>query len=235
MNKAYRKGLFMLMKPGLRRFALTAHIAFSVGWLGAVAAFLALALAGLFNQNAQMVRAAYFAMQLIGWYVVVPLCLASLLTGLVQSLGTKWGLFRHYWVLTKFVITVFSALILFGFTQTLGSLENLAADTTLSIDELRNLGQSPVVHSGGGLLALLVTTFLSVYKPWGLTGYGRRKQGERIEMSQSASLSAVPNEKTAGGLAAVPWGFYVLIGLGGLVLLFLIAHLASGGSGQHGH
>ena len=41
-------------------------------------------------------RGAYLAMDLIGWFVIVPLSLASLLTGLVQALGTTWGLFRHY-------------------------------------------------------------------------------------------------------------------------------------------
>lgn len=171
----------MIMTPGFRKFALTTHVASSVGWLGAVACFLALAVAGLTSRDVQTVRGVYVAMQLTGWYVIVPLCLASLITGLIQSLGTRWGLFRHYWVLTKFLITVVSVLILFGFTQTLSNLGSLAADTTLAIDELRKLSQSPVVHSGGGLLALLVTTTLSVYKPWGMTRYGRRKaEGQKV-------------------------------------------------------
>jgi hypothetical protein len=76
-------------EPRLRKFALTAHVTSSVGWLGAVAGFLALAVAGLTSQNAQMARAAYLAMELITWFVIVPLGLASLLTGLVQSLGTS--------------------------------------------------------------------------------------------------------------------------------------------------
>ena len=38
--------------------AITAHITSSVGWLGAVAAFLALAVAGLTSQDVQLVRAA---------------------------------------------------------------------------------------------------------------------------------------------------------------------------------
>jgi ribose/xylose/arabinose/galactoside ABC-type transport system permease subunit len=113
-------------------------------------------------------------MEVVGWYVIVPLCLAALVTGLVMSLGTPWGLFQHYWVLLKFLITLVATLILFGFTRTLSSLGNLAADTTLSIDQLRALNQSPALHSGGGLLALLVTTILAVYKPWGMTPYGLR-------------------------------------------------------------
>src|SRR6266704_1743054 len=102
----------MNMTPGLRKFALTVHVSSSVGFLGAVAGFLALAVAGLTSQNAQIVRAAYLAMDLTGWFVIVPLCLASLLTGLVQSLGTTWGLFRHYWVLAKLSLTAIATVVL---------------------------------------------------------------------------------------------------------------------------
>lgn len=96
----------MTMTPGLRKFVLAAHVTSSVGSLGAVAVFLALAIAGLTSQDARMVRAAYLAMGMTAWYVILPLVLASLLIGLVQSLGTPWGLFRHYWVLAKLLLTV---------------------------------------------------------------------------------------------------------------------------------
>ncbi len=174
----------MAMTPHLRKFALTLHVTSSVGWLGAAAGFLALAVAGLTSQDAPTLQGVYLAMELTGWYVIVPLCLASLLTGLVLSLGTKWGLWRHYWVLIKLVITIVSAFILFGFMQTLGYLGDLASDITVSTDQLRGLRQSPVLHSGGGLLALLVTTTLSVYKPQGLTRYGQRKHRESRLVSQ---------------------------------------------------
>jgi hypothetical protein len=127
------------------------------------------------------VRASYVAMGLTGWYVLVPLCLASLLTGIVVSLGTTWGLFRHYWVLVKLLITVASALILFLYTQTLTHLWYLAADMTLPLDDLRN--PSPVLHSAAALVALLVTTTLSVYKPRGLTRYGWHKQHQQRSLS----------------------------------------------------
>ena len=175
----------MTMTPGLRKFALTAHVTTSVGWLGAVAAFLALAVAGLTSQDAQMVRAAYLAMELTAWSIIVPLSLASPLTGLVQSLGTPWGLFRHYWVLIKFLITIVAAFILFLYTRTLTHLGALAADTTLSVDDLRN--PSPVLHAGAALLALLVTTALSVYKPRGMTPYGQRKEHERRKASRPSA------------------------------------------------
>ena len=165
------------MTPSFRRLALTVHITSTVGWLGAIVAFLALAIAALTSKDAQLVRGAYLAMELIGWYVLVPLCVASLATGLVMSLGTSWGLFRHYWVLVKFTITIVSIMILFMYTQTLSSLGDLARDATVSIEVLRN--PSPVLHSSAAVLALLVNTVLSVYKPRGMTRYGQRKQREQ--------------------------------------------------------
>ena len=172
----------MTMTPRLRRVALTAHVVSSVGWLGAVVAFLALAVASLTSQDAQTVRAAYLAMELIGWDALVPLSLASLLTGLVQSLGTKWGLFRHYWVLFKLLITVLSTIVLLIHMETLTYLSGVAAETTLSSGDLSGLKDpSPVLHAGAGLLLLLVAATLSVYKPRGMTRYGRRKQQEEGE------------------------------------------------------
>lgn len=205
----------MTMTPAVRKLSLAAHITTSVGWLGAVAGFLALAVHSLTIQDAQLVRGFYLAMGMIGWYVIVPLCLASLATGLIQSLGTQWGLFRHYWVSTKFILTVVSALILFGFTRTLGDIGVLAADATLPVDELRKLSQSPVLHSGGGLLVLLVNTILSVYKPWGRTRYGLRKQGERNKESSFNRNSS----------AGKHWWFYLLFGIIGLLALFVVLHL----------
>lgn len=167
----------MTMSPSLRKFALTTHVTSTLGWLGAIVGFLALAIAAVTSRDVQLVRGAYLAMQLTGWYVLVPLCVASLATGLVMSLGTSWGLFQHYWVLVKFVITILAAIILFMYTQTLDQLGALARDTTLSIEELRD--PSPVLHSGLAVLALLVNTTLSIYKPKGMTKYGRRKQREQ--------------------------------------------------------
>lgn len=169
----------MTMTPRLRKFALTAHVTSSVGWLGAVAGFLALAVAGLNSQDAQVVRAAYLAMELTAWFVIVPLAFASLLTGIVQSLGTTWGLFRHYWVLAKLLLTVLATIVLLLQMEPISYAAGVAAETTLSSADLREARMSLVVHAGGGLLVLLVPAALSVFKPRGRTRYGRRKQHEQ--------------------------------------------------------
>jgi hypothetical protein len=155
------------MTPRLRRFTLTAHVTCSVGWLGAVVAYLALAIAGLTRQDAQVVRAAYLAMELIGWYVIVPCSLTALLTGLVQSLGTEWGLFRHYWILVKFLLTLVGTLVLLVHMRRVSHMAGIAAETALSAGDFRMLRIPLVVHAGGGLLVLLTATALSIYKPWG--------------------------------------------------------------------
>jgi hypothetical protein len=166
----------MIMTSGLRKLVLTAHITSSVGWLGAVVAYLALAIAALTSQDPQTVRAAWIAMELTGWFVIVPLALASVLIGVVNALGTPWGLFRHYWVLTKFLLTILATIILLLHMPTVSYFAGVAAETdSVSLGGLR----SELVHAGGGLLVLLVTTTLSVYKPRGMTPYGRRKQHEQ--------------------------------------------------------
>ena len=167
----------MILAPRLRRLALTAHVGSSVGGLGAVGCFRALAVTGLTSRDAQTVRAAYLAMDVTARFVIVPLAIAALVTGLVQSLGTPWGLFRHYWVLIKFLVTIVAAVVLLQQLEPISYLAEVAAETSLTSADLRQARTSLVVHAGVGLLVLLVPTTLSVYKPRGLTRYGRRKLG----------------------------------------------------------
>jgi hypothetical protein len=208
----------MVMTPGLRRFALATHVTSSVGWIGAVAAFLALAIAGVGSQDAQIVRAAYLAMHLITWFVIVPLSLAALSTGIVQSLGTSWGLFEHYWVVTKLLLTVLATIILLVHTQPIDHVAAMAAQTTLAVGDLRQLRLQLVGDACAALFVLLVTTALSVYKPWGMTSYGVRKQQQLTTAWRPAVTRRV-----------APWGRYVILAILGLVLLVLLVHLAVGG------
>lgn len=164
----------MTMRPGLRKLALTAHVTTSVGWLGAVGASLALGVAGMTLRDPERVRAVYLTLEPMGWFVLFPLSLASLLTGLIQSLGTRWGLFRHYWVITKLVMNVFASVVLLLYMQTLGVLADLAAEPSVDLSPLRT--PSPVLHGAAALLLLLVATALSVYKPRGMTAHAQRKQ-----------------------------------------------------------
>lgn len=173
----------MTMTPCLRKVMLTTHVTSSVGWLGAVVGFLALAVIGLTSQDAQTVRGAYLVMEPAAWFVLIPLAFASLLTGIVQSLGTPWGLFRHYWVLAKLLINAFSTIILLTYMETFNLMADVAADPGADLSMVRNT--SPLLHAALALLLLLVATVLSVFKPRGMTSYGQRKQRKQREQRRA--------------------------------------------------
>lgn len=166
----------MPLSPGPRKLALTAHVGSSVGWVGAVAGFLALAIAGVNSEDGQLVRGAYLAMDVIVRFAIVPLALLSVLTGIIQGLGTSWGLFRHYWVVIKLVITIIATVVLLTELGPISEVAGAARAGAFGQETMRDERTSLVVHSGGGLVVLLVPTVLSIYKPRGLTRYGRRKQ-----------------------------------------------------------
>lgn len=181
----------MLMPPRLREFVFTVHVMSSVGWMGAVAAYIALDVATAASQDAQILRAAYLAMASITRYVIVPLAVAALVTGIVISLGTKWGLFRHYWVLISLVLTVIATTVLLIETQAINYFAAVAADPTSSGAELRALG-STLVHSVGGTIVLVVIMVLNVYKPQGMTRYGWRRQHQQRRQQPRRRVAPMP-------------------------------------------
>jgi hypothetical protein len=163
------------MPPAVRRAALVAHIAASVGWIGAVAASLVLGVVGLAGDDPQTVRAVYVVLEPLGRYALVPMSVAALVTGLIQSLGTSWGLLRHYWVVFKLLMTVVATGVLLLYTQTLTVLAGAARRVDGGGDLAALRTPSPVVHAAAAIALLAVVLVLSVYKPRGLTAYGRRR------------------------------------------------------------
>ena len=164
----------MTMPPALRKAALVGHVTSSVGWLGAVAAFLVLAVVALHTADATTSGSLYLAMEILGKAVLLPLAFASLFTGLVQALGTPWGLFRHWWVIVKLALTVLSTLVLVAYTTTLTALADAARNPAGHLGALPS--SSPVLHAALALVVLTAAAALSVFKPRGLTRYGWRKQ-----------------------------------------------------------
>ncbi|MGH8958996.1 MAG: DUF2269 domain-containing protein [Acidimicrobiia bacterium] len=154
---------------------MAAHLTVSVGWIGAILGYLGLGITALRSASVSTVRSAWIGMEVIGWFVIVPLAMTSLLTGLLISLGTRWGLFRHYWVLISFALTLFSAVILILHMPTVSELANAAQ--TAEGAALRALG-GDLAHPSIGLAILLCVQVLNVYKPRGLTRYGWRRQQE---------------------------------------------------------
>ena len=160
-----------------RKAALVAHVTASVGWIGAIAASLGLAIAALVSGDPQTVRSVYVALNVLGRFVLVPFALAALLGGIAQSFITKWGLFRHYWVIFKLGITIFATAVLLLYLRTLEFLAGIARDPAWSagsLDALRT--PSVVLHASAALVLLSVATVLAIYKPSGMTAFGQRKE-----------------------------------------------------------
>jgi hypothetical protein len=173
----------MSLPPRLRKTVLVLHVATSVGWLGALTAYLSLDVTAATNTDVGTVRSAYVAMGVLVRYAIVPLALASVLIGIINALGTTWGLFRHYWVLVKLGLTLVAAGVLL---TEVGSVDYLANMAMHSPDP-RPMGGT-LVHSVGGLIILATTLILSVFKPRGLTRYGWRKQRQgRAATARAAS------------------------------------------------
>ena len=120
------------------------------------------------------VRGAYVAAEVITWAVIVPLRFASLVTGVVQSVGTSWGLFQHYWVMAKLALTVVATALLLLHTQPIGHLGSVAASGASLRPDLDGMRIQLVVDVIVALVVLLGATVLAVYKPRGLTSVGRR-------------------------------------------------------------
>lgn len=214
------------MTPALRRFAFTTHITSSVGWVGAVFAFLALAIIGFTTHDEVKVRGVYLLMAPAAWFVLVPLAHASLLSGIVLSMGTSWGLFRHYWVVLKLGITVFATVILLIYMGTFRQMAGVAADPVMDLAAVRNA--SPIVHAVLALALLLAATVLGVYKPFGMTAYGIRRLDERRRFVLSSRESPV------GLDARTPTWVYLAGAIAiALALLVIISHLMGASQTHH--
>lgn len=217
------------MPSRLRKLTLTAHIVFSVGWLGAIVPYLALAIAGVASHDTQMPRAAFCSMEVIGWFVIVPFSLAALLSGLVQSLGTQWGLIRHWWVVVKFLLTSVAIVVLLRHMQDVSRVSRLAKDTMFSNADFR----PELIHAAGGLLVVLAITMLSVFKPWGMTPYGLRKVAKTdltVPLNENRMLEREPMPV----VSRLRWGRIIGFHAVGLTILFvLMLHLTNGGLHHH--
>ncbi|WP_094979784.1 DUF2269 domain-containing protein [Rhodococcus pyridinivorans] len=162
----------MRLSPRARLAARTVHIGAAAGWFGAVLTYLVVAAATLPGAAPAPTVGGYQVLALITVVVLVPLSAATLVTGLVCSLGTSWGLLRHYWVLFKLVATA----VLLLYTRSIENAATIAAKPQWSDADRRVLADpTHVVHASAALVVLVTALVLAVFKPRGLTRYGQRR------------------------------------------------------------
>jgi hypothetical protein len=190
--------------------------------------FLGLVIVGLTSDDEATVRGAYLLMAPVAWFTLVPLAHASLLTGVVLSLGTPWGLIRHYWVALKLVITAFSTVILMIYMGTFRQMARVAADPGVDLGLVRN--PSPLLHAALALMLLLAATVLAIYKPFGLTPYGIRQQMRACASTEGVAPTALP--EIPGGRSR-RWEYLLWIAGLAILALIIVSHLL--GSSADGH
>jgi putative copper export protein len=205
------------MSPVVRKFALMAHVIASGGWIGALAVFLAHAIAVLGTDDVPTLRALSIAMGLTAWFVILPLSVASLFTGIVQAAGTTWGLLRHYWVLFKLLLTLVATAVLLLKLAPISALAAAAREAAFSSGDLVDLRMSLMVHAAAGLLVLLTVAALGIFKPRGMTRYGLRMNGG------DAPNAATPRWVKRFGVAMI------------VLMLALVGMLLGGGHGPGAH
>ncbi|HWA21929.1 MAG TPA: hypothetical protein VG735_05995 [Caulobacterales bacterium] len=162
------------MSAPVRRLLLAIHIMLSVAWLGSVAAFLALSLAGLWGRDAAVARAAYLGMNIIGSNVIIPLALMTLVSGLLQALTTPWGVLKHYWVLSKLVLALMASVLLVLHQFTAVQAAARFAGASESFPHLGRLGIQLAMDGALAIGVLIAAVLIAVYKPRGVTPLGRR-------------------------------------------------------------
>ncbi|NUS84279.1 MAG: DUF2269 domain-containing protein [Streptomyces sp.] len=179
-----------LSRPA-RRALLVVHVVVSVGWLGLTLCLLALGIAGAASGSADTAEAAYRAMKIFGDWLIAPISLASLLSGVALSLGTPWGLARYRWVYIKFWLTVPAAgASIFALRAEIASAAG-DASAGRAVPSTVDLVIAPSVALG----VYLFLTAISVLKPWGLTARGRRWQAGR----RSSGAGAGAGDKAGAG------------------------------------
>lgn len=166
----------------LRRSVLVLHILSAGSWVGIDVLVAVLVYLGMTAEPST----AALAYQALGAVVVWPMlgaALATLATGLLLGLGTKWGLVRYRWVLVKLVITIaLTVLVVVALRPSMPEAVEYGEQLGAGIAPTRDVSDlifPPVVS----LVALSFATTLSVFKPWGRTRQrrpeprGRRGRG----------------------------------------------------------
>ncbi|MEV0219430.1 DUF2269 domain-containing protein [Streptomyces sp. NPDC050704] len=176
-----------LSRPA-RRANLIVHVAASASWLGLTLGLLALAVTATTTGSAVTVEASVRAMKLFADWLLIPLGFLTLLSGLVLSLGTPWGLARHRWVYTKFWLTLATiTATTFALRPGLGPTVT-AVSAGGALPDPTDLLMGPIVS----LSAYVFMTVISVLKPWGLT-----RRGQRIRTAARKPVDAEPARQTA--------------------------------------
>ena len=180
-----KRGVRRVTQP-LYKLLLAAHVVDSGAWLGIAFAKIVLGVAAATSNTPAASRPLYLAMEAVN-VAFPPTAIATLVTGVILSLGTKWGLLEYYWVTTKLALTV--GVVVTGIALVDRLIQRSISAPSVGDGTILGAASAPtallISLSAAHVLMLGVATVLSVYKPPGRTPFGRRKaprpsQGENL-------------------------------------------------------
>ena len=202
----------MTLSTNLRKLNLIVHLTSSLGWFGGCLAFIFLGVFALNQGDFQVAGSLSYGLKICTWYVILPLCIISLFSGIIQAVGTQWGLFKHYWIIIKLLLTCMATILLIIHLQPIDMLSNaFIKDGVDRVTASQNI-ISLISKAGLAAITILLLTTISVFKPWGK----RIKNNPKMKMKKKST------------------SFYILIGLVALILIVLLKHLIDfGGIPNH--
>lgn len=158
------------MSASQQKFLKFLHLVSAGLWLSCVMVLALLPIISTQTDSGDEIYMYNLAYHFIDMFVLTPASLFTLMTGLFYSLFTKWGFFRHGWLIYKWIITLF--IIITG-TFYLGPMvtELLEIADTKRITALQDQyymqGQTIGLYAAIiNTLLLVVAVLVSVYKPW---------------------------------------------------------------------
>lgn len=166
------------VSPRVYKLLVVSHVVVAVGWLGIVAAKLVLGVAAVTAAAPAAATAGYLATETLD-VAFPPVAILTVVTGVALSLGTRWGLVRHTWVVVKQVLTagVIVTAVRFadGLVASALAAERAPGGPPVPAEPVAGALVRAVSDPATPLLALtaahalmlVAATALSVYKPWG--------------------------------------------------------------------
>jgi hypothetical protein len=154
-----------------RKWLLSAHVLFSAIMFGVAFAFLILSITAANTSDEGVLKACYLSMHILAKTSIRASTIGALVTGILLSVLTHWGLFKYYWIIAKEGLMIFSIL--------LGPIGmeawTLKAVTLTSAEGLVALNNPAFTVNSGqfwtGIILQILSIggmfVISVFKPWG--------------------------------------------------------------------
>lgn len=154
-----------------RKWLVTIHLLFSAIMLGMSFVFLVLSIVAGTTNDEGVFKACYSIMHLLSKTTIRFSTIGTLVTGILLSVLTPWGLFKHYWIIVKEAVTFLTILIgpvgmymwtLKAVTLTSSEGMNALLDQGFTIDSMQ-LWIGIILQ----IVSLVGLFIISVFKPWG--------------------------------------------------------------------